>query len=293
MRPFLVLGGSGFVGGHIVAAASNARQTVVGTYHSFPVPDLLQLDIRDAKGLTALLSDLRPVVVFLPAACPDVDWCETHPEEAFQTNVDGVRLVTAAANSVDAKLVYISSDFIFDGTSGPYKETDVANPLSAYGRQKLSAEHHIALHARDYLIVRTTVVYGWEHREKNFVCRVIRSLAAGNSLLVPLDQVGTPTFAPNLAEVTVELALANATGVFNVVGPERVSRLRLAEEVASIFGLDARLLRGVTTSQLGQPARRPLDGGLASEKVSSKVRTRLVGYREGLRAMAALRASAP
>jgi dTDP-4-dehydrorhamnose reductase len=293
MRPFLVLGGSGFVGGHIVTAASNARRTVVGTYHSFPAPDLLQLDIRDGKGLTTLLSELRPAVVFLPAARPDVDWCETHPEEAFQTNVKGVRLVTAAANSVDAKLVYISSDFIFDGTSGPYKETDVANPLSAYGRQKLSAEHHIALHARDYLIVRTTVVYGWERREKNFVCRVVRSLAAGNTLLVPLDQIGTPTFAPNLAEVAVELALINATGVFHVVGPERASRLQLAEEVARTFGLDARLLRGVTTSQLGQPARRPLDAGLATEKVSSTVRTRLVGYREGLRAMAALRASQP
>jgi dTDP-4-dehydrorhamnose reductase len=293
MRPFLVLGGSGFVGGHMVTAASNASRTVVGTYHSFPAPDLLQLDIRDGKSLTTLLSDLRPAVVFLPAARPDVDWCETHPEEAFQTNVNGVRLVTAAANSVDAKLVYISSDFIFDGTSGPYKETDVANPLSAYGRQKLSAEHHIALHARDYLIVRTTVVYGWERREKNFVCRVIRSLAAGNTLLVPLDQIGTPTFAPNLAEVAVELALVNATGVFHVVGPERASRFQLAEEVARTFGLDARLLRGVTTSQLGQPARRPLDAGLAAEKVSSTVRTRLVGYREGLRAMAALRASEP
>jgi dTDP-4-dehydrorhamnose reductase len=293
MRPFLVLGGSGLVGEHLVAAAGKANRTVVGTYHSFPAPELLQLDIRDDRSLTALLSGLRPEVVFLPAARPDVDWCETHPEEAFRTNVNGVRLVTAAANSVDAKLVYISSDFIFDGTSGPYEETDVANPLSVYGRQKLAAEHHIALHARDYLIVRTTVVYGWEHRGKNFVARVIRTLSAGESMLVPLDQVGTPTFAPNLAEVMVELALCSARGVFHVVGPDRVSRLQFAEEVARTFGLNARLLRGVTTAQIGQSARRPLEAGLTAQKVSSTIPTPLVGYREGLRAMAATRASAP
>lgn len=266
---------------------SAAGQHVVGTYYSHDVPGLLRLDARDAAAVGALFDVVRPTAIYLPASNPNVDECELRPAETYPTNVVTVANVVDAANAAGAKLVYFSSDYVFDGETGSYREDDPANPTCEYGRQKLIAEHHVAAHARDWLVVRTAVVYGWERQGKNFVYRLRRTLAAGETLRVPVDQVASATYAPSLAAAVVELALAGAQGIFHVAGPEAVGRYELAREAAAVFGLNASLIEPVPTSELGQPARRPLNAGLRVEKAAAMLSTELVGYREGLRAMAA------
>jgi dTDP-4-dehydrorhamnose reductase len=224
--------------------------------------------------------------VYLPAAQGSADHCEQHPEKAYMTNVIGVCNIAQAVNDIGAKLVYFSSDYIFDGKAGPYHEDYPANPICEYGRQKLIAEHYLALHARDYLIVRTTVVYGWERQRKNFVCRLLSTLEAGNILRVPVDQVGNPTYAPNLAQAVIELACSGAKGVYHIVGPERANRYEFACEAARVFGLDASLIKGVPTCELGQVAPRPLNAGMVAKKAADELKVSLVGYKEGLRMMA-------
>lgn len=289
MNIHLIIGASGLVGEDLVRAAPNAGLEAMGTYHSHPVPDMQRLDIRSRTEVQLLVAKVRPTIVYLPASLANVDYCELHPEEGYATNVVGVCNVVRAVNNVGAKLIYFSSDYIFDGKAGPYRENDPANPICEYGRQKLIAEHYVALHARDYLIVRTTVVYGWERQGKNFVYRLLNTLEAGQILKVPVDQIGNPTYAPNLAQAVVELALSDARGVYHVVGPERVNRYEFACEAASVFGLDGSLIQPVATSQLGQPAPRPLNAGMVVEKAIAKLSVPLMGYRDGLRAMASER----
>lgn len=286
MNIHLVIGASGLVGGHLLRSASARGIQAVGVGHAQPLPDMRSLDIRRRDAIHALLNEVRPSVVYLPAARTNVDYCEVHPQETYELNVLGVRNVVEEANALAAALVFFSSDYIFDGKAGPYREDAPAHPLSEYGRQKLSAEHYVALHARDFLIVRTTVVYGWESRGKNFVCRLLNTLKAGKTLDVPADQIGTPTYAPNLAEAVVELTLSGARGLYHVSGPDRVSRYDFALCAAKVFGLNEQGIRLVATSALRQPAPRPLNAGLISEKAIARLSVPLLGYKEGLRAMA-------
>jgi dTDP-4-dehydrorhamnose reductase len=159
--------------------------------------------------------------------------------------------------------------------------------VNEYGRQKLAAEQEVSRDARDSLIVRTTAVYGRERRGKNFVTALTSALRAGRSVRVPADQIGNPTYAPNLADVVVELANSGTRGVANVAGPDRISRHRLALEAAAVFGLDPGLIVATSTPELGQRAARPLDAGFVVDRTRALTTLPLVGYREGLRLMAA------
>jgi len=287
MKTHLVIGASGLVGGHLMKAAPKAGVRALGTYRGNPVDGMEWADIREPKHLHALLDRLRPAVIHLAAAASNVDYCQLHPEETYATNVMGVKNVVDGANAVGAKIVYFSTDFVFDGKAGPYGEEDTANPICEYGRQKFMAEHHIALHACDYLIVRTTVVYGWERQGKNFIYRLVNTLKAGDVLKAPVDQVGSPTYAPNLAEAALELAAADRRGVFHVVGPDRANRYEFACEAAKAFGLNPGLVQPVSTADLNQAAPRPLNAGMLCDKAAAALHVRLIGYRDGLRAMAA------
>lgn len=287
MKISLIIGGSGQVGEHLLCVLGKQKVPILGTYYKHPLPKMEQLDIQEKNDVQKKIIDLQPSTIYMPASTTNVDSCEQNPEASYQINVFGVRNVIEAANEVGAKLVYFSSDYIFDGLSGPYTEDDMPNPISAYGRQKLMAEHAIFLQAKDFLIIRTTVVYGWEMQGKNFVYRLINSLQKGQSVSVPTDQIGSPTYAPNLALAVAELVNAGVNGVFNLAGSQIVSRYEFACEAARAFNLDEHLIRPVTTNELGQFAARPMMAGMIISKAESVLKTRLVSYKEGLRQMAA------
>lgn len=280
-----MIGASGQVGEHLLRQAREAGHDTLGTYLERERPGFEQLDIRDAGRVDILVRQARPAVVWLSAARTNVDLCESHPEETFATNVEGVYQVIGAARRARAKLVFFSSDYVFDGRAGPYSEGDVPRPISEYGRQKLAAEHAVAVHAPDALILRTTVVYGWESGGKNFVMQLVRKLRRGERMRVPSDQVGSPTYAPDLARTAMALADSPARGLFHVAGPDRVDRLVFAQAAAEEFGLDPDLIEGVPTEELDQGAPRPLDAGLITRKDGAGLAS-LRGFAEGLRAMA-------
>ena len=286
MTRALVIGAAGQVGEHLCRTLRKNGQTVIGADLIHAAPDILALDIRNREDVNHIIESKHPDVVYLPASMSNVDYCEQHSRESYQVNVVGVENVLRVVNNLDARLVYFSSDYIFDGEDGPYAEDAPANPINEYGRQKLIAEHLIALHARDFLIVRTTVVYGWESQGKNFIFRLLRSLQAGDVVRVPVDQIGTPTFAPDLAEATVELAASSLQGVFHLVGAERVSRYEFARHAARAFGLDESLIQPVQTNELNQLARRPLNAGMKTSKARSVLKTPLIGFQAGLAQMA-------
>ena len=283
----LIVGASGQVGYHLSLAAERRGLEWTGTFHAHPQPGLVELDVRDPAAVAQAVRALAPAYLLVPASATNVDGCEQDPQSAFAVNVEGVSHLVDAANEVGAVLVYFSSDYIFDGEHGPYDETAAPNPISRYGLQKLIAEHIVMQRARESLIVRTTVVYGWESQGKNFIYRLLGALREGREITVPADQVGSPTYAPVLADAVFDLLAQEARGVINLAGRTLAGRDEFAREAARVFGGDPGLVRSISTAELGQRAPRPLRAGLGVELAEQRLGRELLGYTDGLRQMLA------
>jgi dTDP-4-dehydrorhamnose reductase len=279
----VVFGASGLIGSHLLRIGRQRGDQVIGTTFRQDVPDLLTVDVTERAAMAALIAEYRPKVVFFPAATPNVDLCEAEPALTRRTNVDAVRTVAEIAAEYECFVVFYSTDYLFDGSEGPYEEADPINPINEYGRQKQDAEDALREVLPDaHLIIRTTVVYGQERQGKNFLTRLIRTVRQGESLRVPDDQIGNPTLVDDLAEASWTLADMRAAGTYNVVGPDWIDRCAFAQEAARVFGLETELIHPVNTAELGQTAPRPLRAGLRPEKAQALLGRSLVGMTEGL-----------
>jgi dTDP-4-dehydrorhamnose reductase len=282
----VIVGASGLVGSHLLRSGLRSGAGVGGTSRHAGA-GLLSLDVTDTATLGALLRAQRPRVVFLGAAFANVDGCERDPAGSAAVNVDAARHVARLCAELDALMVFYSTDYIFDGRSGPYGEEDAPSPVSVYGSQKAAAERFVRdILPASHLILRTTVVYGTEPAGKNFLARLLQNLRTRTDIRVPVDQIGSPTFVNDLADASWELVGAGARGTFNVAGPDRMDRHAFALLAARVFGLDPTPIIGVSTADLSQLAARPLDAGLRVEKVERALGRRMIDATEGLTTIA-------
>ncbi len=280
----LVIGASGLVGGALMRVLERSGVEAVGADRSRASDGTLLLDVRDASAVEQALATTRPDVVFLAVNVGGgVDRCEEHPDEAYAVNVEGTRHVAAASARRGAVLVYFSTDYVFDGTSGPYGEDAAPNPINVYGRNKLEAEQAVRKLAPRHLIVRTTAVYGWDRASPNFAMQVWERLGARQPMRAPDDQLCNPTLAEFLAEACLRLVQAGAEGSVNVVGKDRVSRAELARQLARGMALDPDLIVPVPTGALGQKAPRPLQGGLKTDRLTALLGTEPLDLAESLK----------
>jgi dTDP-4-dehydrorhamnose reductase len=264
----LVVGATGQVGSHLLAALAASGATVVGTGHRTAAD--VRLDLADAHGIADVLNGVQPDTVWLAGAYTHVDGCEVDPEASHRVNVAGPTTVAAWARDHGARLVFFSTDYVFDGTAGPYVEDADPHPLSVYGRDKLAIEALLAAELPDRaLVVRTTWVYGRAARGQGFIERLTQNLAAGRSVRLPSDQWGNPTSAANLAHATHRLWAAGAVGVWHVAGPDYIPRADWGRQVAAYVHGDPSLIEGVSTAALEQPAARPLAGGLLATRAAT------------------------
>lgn len=276
MRRALVIGASGQVGRHVAAALRARGWEVTGTYAAHPAPGLRGLDVLDDPAVEACIREVAPAVCVLSAAMTNVERCEAEPERAEAANARAPGVVAAACRQVGARLLYLSTEYVFDGTSGPYGEEDPPSPVSVYGRTKLEGERRILAADPANLAVRTTVVFSHDPAGTNFVMQLLARLGKGERMRVPADQLSSPTYAPDLGDALGQLCEPDvpdrlsrfpAPQVLNVVGPEVVDRHTFAVRAARALGLDPGLLDAVETAALGQKARRPLRAGLRIDRL--------------------------
>jgi len=277
---WLLLGAAGLVGSHLLGAL-RGRQ-LVATTHRTSVAGAMTLDLTDPIAVRSAVREARPEIVVVTAAEAFVERCEKEPAATAAVNVDALR--TIADSAQDALLVIFSSEYVFDGRSGPYGEDDPLSPINEYGRQKVLAEA-IARERRAHLICRLSGVYGWSPGRTSFVAQLVDRLRAGRRFSVPADQVITPTPAPDLARAVIELVERGTFGTVHAAGPEILPRPEFARRAAEIFGLDPSLLESVPTDRLGLAAPRPLDAGLRTDKLVAILGHRLSGSADGLAEM--------
>ena len=241
--------------------------------------DLPEFDITDDEAVKRFVAKCRPEVIINCAAYTDVDGCETHREQAMAVNATGVGNLARAANAVGAKLVHVSTDFVFDGIKdGAYREEDPAAPLSVYGTSKLEGERQ-AQQARDHIIVRTAWLFGVAG--KCFPKAILKQARAGKPLRVVDDQRGSPTHALDLAEAMWKLVEADAHGTFHAAGSGSCTWFEFAEEICRQSGLRVEI-EPIESQELARPARRPANSVLDSSRLTELTGFAFPSWRQSL-----------
>ena len=248
--------------------------------------DYVKLDIRNKKEVRKVIHNFYPDFIINAAAYTNVDGCESNKELAWKINVDGVKSLAYYGSAVDSHIIHISSDYVFDGVAGPYSEVDQPNPISYYGRSKLASENVLKGSGCRYAIVRTNVLYGQaKYGRPDFVKWVVNSLRESQVIRIVTDQINNPTYLDDIVFGINKIIKLNKEGIYNLAGPEFLSRFEFAERIAEYFKLDRNLIIPIKTKELKQPALRPLNSGLIILKAETELNYKPHSIKESLALM--------
>jgi dTDP-4-dehydrorhamnose reductase len=291
----LVTGASGLLGANLVSVAQEQGREVVGLYHrhAFHVDGvkLLAVDLSDAAETDRIFRELRPSSVVHCAAATEVDWCEEHPDEAHEVNVVVSGTIAGIALRNEARLLYISTDSVFDGTRGHYAETDTPAPLNVYARTKFLGEREVLRQNPGASIARINL-YGWNAQNKNSLAEwVLKELTLGKPVPGFSDVFFCPVLANDLAEVLLASLDQNLAGLYHIVGSEPISKYEFARRVASTFGFDPGQVIPTQMADAKLKARRPRDTSLNTAKICAALGRPMPDVEAGLRRFAQLRGS--
>lgn len=244
----------------------------------------LEMDITNPADVDRVLAATRPHVIIHTAAMTNVDQCEMEKEACWKLNVTAVEILIAACKKYNIFFEHLSTDFIFDGTSGPYSEEDLPNPVSFYGWSKYAAEKAVVNSDIQWAIARTVLVYGIAHdmSRSNIILWVKKSLEEGKAIKVVIDQFRTPTLAEDLALGCFLIADRQAQGIFHISGKDFLTPYEMAMMAADYFSLDKSLISPTDASAFSQPARRPPRTGFDLTKSRKVLGYEPHTFREGI-----------
>lgn len=254
----LILGSRGMLGHSLLRSFQDASHEIIGAGHA-------DLDITDAEATLGFVKSVRPRLVVLAAAYTRVDDCEANRELAFAVNAEGPGNVASACKQVKARLFFISTDYVFNGKKNdPYTEEDAPDPSNAYGASKLAGEKNIRDSWDDYLIVRSSWLYGFHG--KNFVEAILAKSQSVSELKVVDDQIGAPTYTKDLAAAIAALADKEVGGILNVTNTESCSWYEFAKKILELNEITGVRVHPISSAQFNAPARRPANSRLAHNR---------------------------
>jgi len=248
--------------------------------------EYISSDIKNRDSIKKVIHDYCPDFIVHTAAFTNVDLSEKLREDAWKINVKGVEYIAEAARAIDAHIIHISTDYIFDGKNGPYDENATPDPIGYYGRTKLASENTLKISGTFFTILRTNVLYGIALNSRpDFVRWVINSLRNNETIRIVKDQINNPTFIDDLVQGINKIIEFRKTGVYNIGGKEFLSRYDFTNRIADYFNLSKKLITPITTDELKQPARRPLKSGLLILKAETELGYKPHTITESLAAM--------
>lgn len=280
-RRIFITGGSGLLGGSLVLALRSGNEVSFCYRHrkvSFKGANGFRLDLTDRKETLERLKGLSPEVIVHCAALTDVDYCENHFEEARRVNAEATRTLAEIANQLKAKLVYISTESVYDGIKGNYSEEDVPHPANHYAKSKLEGEEAVRSVGGNWLIARTGFE-GWRLHphfgKQSFFEWLVTKFQEGRPISVFYDRYFTPFSVYNLISVLEEVIRKDIQGLFHIEGIERSSYTEFAKRVAEFFDFDSSLIRPVSMDSFPGLSQRPKDTSLNVNRIKKLIQTKL------------------
>jgi dTDP-4-dehydrorhamnose reductase len=276
-RTILVIGAKGMLGRDLmgVLLSSLPNDEVIGW-------DIEEIDIQKEEDTVFKIEKLRPAIVIHLAAYTDVDGCESNEEKAFAVNAEGTKHVALAASRCLAKVVYLSTDYVFDGNKKePYLESDVPHPLNVYGRSKLKGEQYVQEWVKNSLIVRTQWLYG--RYGKNFVNSILRQATEKRVLSIVNDQMGSPTYSADLTKAIFTLIQFDVRGIFHVANSDLCTWYTFGQAILKLSGMHKVKVIPISSKDLGRPAARPSYSVLNCQKLKRETGLTLRPWSEALK----------
>jgi dTDP-4-dehydrorhamnose reductase len=276
----LITGSNGLLGQKLVdlclekSIAFLATSSGENRYSKCPQSCYQTLDITDEANIDRVLDQYKPTHIIHTAAMTNVDACEAQPEACDLVNRQAVYMLAKASQKMGAHFQLLSTDFVFDGEAGPYKETDVPNPLSVYARSKYEAEQIVLQEENlDFSIVRTIIVYGEGEQlsRSNIILWAKEALKEGKPLNIVDDQFRAPTWAADLAWACLRICELNQKGIFHISGPETLSIFDIVMRVASYYHLPTDQVQRLKSDTLNQAAKRPPKTGFILDKAAEQL----------------------
>lgn len=287
----LITGSNGLLGQKLVKLLANqpdieflATSTGENRIKSITGFDYASLDITNKIQVEQVFNQFKPNVVINTAAMTNVDACEDQKEQCWNLNVNAVKNLIEVSEKHQTHLIHLSTDFVFDGENGPYKEEDKPNPLSYYGQSKYEAEKLLQQSTIKWSIVRTIIVYGVveDMSRSNIVLWAKQALEKGNPLTIVNDQFRMPTLAEDLAQACWLIAQKQAIGIYNICGKDFMSILELVNRVADFYGYDKSIISPIASTSLNQAAKRPPKTGFVLDKAIKELGYSPCSFEEGL-----------
>jgi dTDP-4-dehydrorhamnose reductase len=273
----LIIGSNGMLGQRLVqyyATKPDIELLCASVEESSFIKDVQykRVDISQKQEVKELVIGFFPDFVINTAAYTNVDKAESERELAWKINVIGVENLAMYCWTIDAHLIHISTDCIFDGKNGPYSELEKPNPISYYGRSKLAAENSLRSSGVRFTIIRTNVLYGpAKFGRPDFVKWVITSLRNKQEIKIVTDQINNPTYIDDLVAGIGSIVAFKKEGIYNIGGKELMNRFEFTLRIATYFHLDKTLIKPIRTEDLKQPAPRPLNSGLINLKAETEI----------------------
>jgi len=265
----LLTGATGLLGYNLLRLLLETGYEIIATYHNSTLDDFLndiawvRVDLEDQEKIMQAVREVAPDVIMHAAAYTDVDGCEVNREKAYRINYLATSAIARIAGKVKAFVVYVSTDYVFDGEKGMYKENDLPNPVNYYGFTKLLGEVAISsILPETSLIVRTSGLYGYSPTgKKNFGIISFEKLLRGEEVYAFYDQILSPTYAYALAMELIKIVEKKITGIIHLAG-ERLSRYEFARTLAKVLGADEALIKPISVNDVKLIAKRPKDSSL-------------------------------
>jgi dTDP-4-dehydrorhamnose reductase len=291
----LVTGASGLLGANFISTALQRGKTLVAVSHEHPLQLLgiehVSANLVDRCKVNELVQSIQPAWIVHCAALTNVDWCQCHPKETWGVNVEISKHLATAARSIGARMVYVSTDSVFDGRVGNYNEADLPKPLNVYGESKLAGEKAVLEELQQSLIVRTNI-YGWNAQDKASLAEwMFDRLEGGQCVPGFRDVIFTPILVNDLSEIILDMMEHRLRGVHHVAGSQPCSKYEFALQLASAFGLERELVQPQSLADSNLLAPRPKRTSLQTTKVSGALGRKMPDVQSGLQRFKALRDS--